>query len=81
MVYSVNRHSSDGHGTPSRTTIHRDCAQAEKHRHSPKWEHFQTLKEAIGWGDRSTPYRLNFCGNCKWTPAERAEFDIWRNGR
>ena len=36
--YVINRHSSDGHGTQSRTTIHRaDCVWALRYGAGPKW--------------------------------------------
>ena len=63
MGFSVNWHSSDGHGTTSRTTIHRaDCIYAQN-RHGPKWQHFEALEDAEAYAATS-PYRRNYCGHC-----------------
>ena len=38
MNFYVNPHSADGHGTSSRTTIHRaGCVWAERYGQTPKW--------------------------------------------
>ena len=64
MSFYVNRHSSDGHGTPSRTTVHRaDCVWARRYGGGEKWQCFQTLERAIAYA-KETPYPLNFCGVC-----------------
>ena len=60
-MYSVNWHSSDGHGTESRTTIHvSDCVWPQRYGDGPKWRHFETLERAVKWAETS-PYPLNYC--------------------
>lgn len=69
--FYVNGHSSDGHGTSSRTTVHRaECLWALRYGDSPKWRAFETIEEAVAWGER-TPFPLNFCGQC--LPSRRRE--------
>ena len=64
--YVVNRYSSDGHGTESRTTIHRtDCTWAVRYGHGPKWlGPFNTYLEAQAAAG-TTGYPANSCGLCR----------------
>ena len=64
MDFCVNRHSSDGHGTDSRTTIHRaTCSSARKFVHGPKWRWFETWEEAHAYA-QTTGHPVNCCGHC-----------------
>ena len=64
MSFCVNRHSADGHGTPSRTTIHRtECFWAQRYGDGPKWRGFPTIEEAEAWA-RTSGYPLNCCKQC-----------------
>ena len=61
VMYSVNWHASDGHGTESRTTVHRaGCVWPERYGDLPNWRHFETLEAAVAYAQTS-PYRLNYC--------------------
>ena len=61
MMYSVNWHSSDGHGTESRTTVHlAACHWSQRYGDRPNWRHFETLEAAVAWAQTS-PYPLNYC--------------------
>ena len=64
--YMVNRHSSDGHGTESRTTLHRaDCTWAVRYGDSPKWlGPFHTYVEAATAAG-TTGYPVSSCGQCR----------------
>lgn len=68
--FYVNRHSADGHGTSSRTTIHRaECAWVERYGHTRKWQAFETFEEARAWA-QTTGYPVNCCGACKPSAVE-----------
>ena len=78
MSFCVNGHSSDGHGTLSRTTVHRaDCVWAQRYGDGVKWRCFEILEQAITWA-RTTDYPLNFCGVCDpcTDPADKLEKQI-----
>lgn len=65
MNFYVNPHSADGHGTSSRTTIHRaGCASAERYGQTPKWRGpFETFEEAHACA-QTTGYPVNCCRKC-----------------
>lgn len=70
MNFYVNRHSADGHGTPSRTTIHRtECAWVKRCGHTRKWRAFVTFEEARAWA-QTTGYPVHCCKKCKPSAAE-----------
>lgn len=64
--YVVNRHSSAGHDTGSRTTIHRaDCTSAVRYGAGPQWVGpFGTYVEAQAAAG-TTGYPVTSCGRCR----------------